>query len=290
MLVRTDLSPNAVSSRYDPAMRHMANMSPSNSRRQLIVSDLLVAEELIARAELPPRGDICSRKLVITFAGAFEFQVGRSLTWVDPSRLLFTNPGESYVDHHVAPGVGHSSVILTPDESIVDELWGKSFPTSSRRIRAGSSRVQMLAQYLRRGVGPLAAEELGVAILAESVAEKRRIAELDPGCVRRAKAAIQDRVGGRSSLTEIASELGVTPVHLTQSFKQSEGIPLYRYQKLLRLRRALTRLPEQDDITDLAFELGFSSHSHFTAAFRSEFGITPSQFRSETRSHSARLA
>ena len=85
------------------------------------------------------------------------------------------------------------------------------------------------------------------------------------------------------SLSQIASDLGITPIHLTQTFKRSEGMPLYRYQTLLRLGRALERLPERDDITDLAFELGFSSHSHFTAAFKSELGTTPSQYRSQAR-------
>ena len=60
-------------------------------------------------------------------------------------------------------------------------------------------------------------------------------------------------------------------------------MPLYRYQTLLRLGRALERLPEREDITDLAFELGFSSHSHFTAVFRSELGMTPSSYRAQAR-------
>ena len=60
-------------------------------------------------------------------------------------------------------------------------------------------------------------------------------------------------------------------------------MPLYRYQTLLRLCRALDRLPDQDDITDLAFELGYSSHSHFSAVFRSALGTTPSLYRSQAR-------
>lgn len=262
-------------------MPHAAHRQAGNLRRPLIESGLLAAEELIARPELAPRGEIGSRKLVITFAGAFEFQVGRSSTWVDPSRLLFADAGESYVDHHVVPDVGHSSVILTPDEATVDELWDDADAQFAARVRACSLRAQMLAQLLRRAEQPLAAEELGIAILAESVSEERRVTKIDPRSVRRAKAALQDCVDGRTSLTQLASELGVSPVHLTQSFKRSEGIPLYRYQTELRLGRALARLPEQEDITELAFELGFSSHSHFTAAFRSEFGITPSRYRAE---------
>ena len=252
-----------------------------NARRTLIKTGAVMAEELVARAELPPRGDIDGPKLVITFAGAFEFQVGRSVTWVDPSRLLFANAGESYIDHHVLPATGHSSVILTPEEASLDEIWGNARSQFTARIRACPLRVQMLVQLLRRATGPLEAQELGVEVLGECIAENGRVAAIDPHQVRRAKAALHDRVDGRSSLTQIASELGVTPVYLTQAFKRSEGIPLYRYQTILRLGRALDRLPEQEDITDLALELGFSSHSHFTAAFRSQFGVTPSRYRSD---------
>jgi len=45
----------------------------------------------------------------------------------------------------------------------------------------------------------------------------------------------------------------------------------------------LIDLPSADDLTSLALDLGFSSHSHFTLAFRRAFGCTPSQFRSTTR-------
>jgi AraC-like DNA-binding protein len=264
-------------------MREAAQPEPRNLRRSLINSHLLVAEELVARPELAPRGDISGRKLVITLAGAFEFQVGRSVTWVDSSRLLFAYPGESYVDRHVLPGTGHCSLILTPDENALDELWGSTAPHVTGRVRACSLRTQMLAQLLRRADEPLAAQELGVAILEGCVADGRRVGSIDQRCVRRAKAALHDCSDGRLSLTQIASDLGVTSIYLTQCFKRSEGMPLYRYQTLLRLSRALDRLPEREDITDLAFELGFSSHSHFTAVFRSELGTTPSQYRSQAR-------
>lgn len=143
-------------------MRHPANPKPQNLRRSLIETDLLVAEELVARPDLPPRGDISQRKLVITLAGAFEFQVGKSMTWVDPSRLLFANAGESYVDHHVVPGTGHSIVILTPGEEALDELPGNVDAHFAERVRACSLRTQMLAQMLRRAEGALAAQEIGL--------------------------------------------------------------------------------------------------------------------------------
>lgn len=275
---------------YDSLMERAEPKPRENLDRRLVESDLFVADELIARAELPPSGAISGHKLVITFAGAFDFQVGRSATWVDPSRLLFASPGESYVDHHVVPGVGHCSVILTPSDGAADEIWVDADAQFTQRVRGCSLQVQMLTQMLRRADEPLAAQELGLSIMEASLSDARRVTSVDRSCVRRAKQVLQDCPDGRLSLTQIAGELGVSAIHLTQSFKRSEGMPLYRYQTLLRLVRALEKLPEREDITDLAFELGFSSHSHFTAVFRSELGMTPSLYRSQARTGGSRVA
>jgi len=73
--------------------------------------------------------------------------------------------------------------------------------------------------------------------------------------------------------------VGGSPVYLTQIFQQVEGLPLYRYQLRLRLARSLDLLAEYDDLTTLGLELGFSSHSHFSAAFRAVYGRSPSEFK-----------
>ena len=97
--------------------------------------------------------------------------------------------------------------------------------------------------------------------------------------VDRAKIVLASDLGRRWTLGEIGAELGISPVYLTQLFRQVEGVPLYRYQLRLRLARALDLLPRCEDLTMLALELGFSSHSHFTAAFRQAFGRPPAHFR-----------
>ena len=62
-------------------------------------------------------------------------------------------------------------------------------------------------------------------------------------------------------------------------FQQVEGVPLHRYHLRLRLARALDLLPRCEDMSALAMDLGFSSHSHFAAAFKQMYGRTPSEFR-----------
>src|ERR1700754_3631911 len=81
----------------------------------------------------------------------------------------------------------------------------------------------------------------------------------------------------RWTLATIAEEVSVTPVYLTDIFRRVEGVPLYRYHLRLRLAQALSVVADYDDLTKLALDLGFNSHSHFTAAFKRTYHQTPSQ-------------
>ena len=56
-------------------------------------------------------------------------------------------------------------------------------------------------------------------------------------------------------------------------------MPVYRYHLRLRLARALDLLGRYHDLTSLSMDLGFSSHSHFSAAFRQAYGRTPREFQ-----------
>ena len=67
---------------------------------------------------------------------------------------------------------------------------------------------------------------------------------------------------------------------MARVFRQRTGVPLHRYLTRLRLRAALERLAGGViDLTALALDLGFSSHSHFSDSFRREFARTPSDVR-----------
>jgi AraC-like DNA-binding protein len=97
--------------------------------------------------------------------------------------------------------------------------------------------------------------------------------------VNRIKLLLASDLMRRWTLTEIAAEISGSPVYLTQVFQQVEGMPLYRYQLRLRLARSLALLMQFDDLAALALELGFSSHSHFSAAFPQTYGLSPSKFK-----------
>ncbi|MEJ2599737.1 MAG: helix-turn-helix transcriptional regulator [Anaerolineales bacterium] len=81
------------------------------------------------------------------------------------------------------------------------------------------------------------------------------------------------------TLEDIAAEINYSPYHLARIFRQQTGQTIHAYLNQIRLRTALDYLQSGTDLTQLALTLGFSSHSHFTQAFRKAFGTTPSQLR-----------
>jgi AraC-like DNA-binding protein len=101
--------------------------------------------------------------------------------------------------------------------------------------------------------------------------------------IDRVQCHLRRHVSERIRMPELGRALGTSPSYLAEVFREIVGIPLHRYQLDLRLMRARELLGTQDDLARLALDLGFSSHSHFTTAFRRRFGDTPAEARALIR-------
>jgi AraC-like DNA-binding protein len=96
----------------------------------------------------------------------------------------------------------------------------------------------------------------------------------------RVKRWVAPRVSQRLTLNAIARAVHCSVFHLCRSFRRATGMTLHAYRDEVRLRLALERIGNgEPDLTRLALDLGYSSHSHFTAAFRRSFGVPPSGAR-----------
>ena len=235
--------------------------------------------------------------LVLPYRGAYVHHVGRREAVAEARQLIFINEGEGYqVSHPVGGGDASLSLTLAPETlaelAPPERLAGKGPLRFDQTRLSVSPEVQLCAALLRRGLkrGALSAveaEALTVGLVELSLGE--RAARAPAGAagrqkiVDRAKLVLASDLARRWTLAEVAAEVGVSPVYLTQLFRQVEGAPLYRYQLQLRLSRALELIDAYEDLTMLGLDLGFSSHSHFTAAFRKAYGRTPSDFRSAGR-------
>lgn len=239
-------------------------------------------------------------QLVFPYRGSYVRHVGERQAIADANHVLFFNAAEGYrISHPVAGGDGSLTLIIS--EQLMRELspvsllqQGSKLTFLPQQIRIGPE-AQALVARLRHGLQQNILQRLEVETLALTLvgrtlgSRSTRQASATSGQWRladRAKLVLASDLTRRWSLMEVASELQVSPVYLTQVFQQVEGTPLYRYQLQLRVARALLLLPRNDDLTSLSLELGFSSHSHFTAAFRRLHKCSPSQFRrSFVRNH-----
>jgi AraC family transcriptional regulator len=231
--------------------------------------------------------------LVFPYRGAYVQHVGRAESVAEANLAIVINAAEPYrVSHPLGGGDAVVSVGASPETLV--ELTPPQYLRAGDKpaLRRSHLRVgpdaQAITARLRHGlargaIGELEAETLTLALLRMTLggrgsndrADRPRQRRL----VDRAKLALASDLGRRWTLAEITAEVGGSPVYLTQLFQQLEGMPLYRYQLRLRLARALALLADYDDLSLLALDLGFSSHSHFSTSFKRAFGQSPSSFR-----------
>jgi AraC family transcriptional regulator len=234
-----------------------------------------------------------STQLVFPYRGVYVRHLGHDQAVAEANQVLFFNAREGYRVSHPVPG-GDASLTLTISEGLLREVVPRPFLRDGallafrqQRLRI-DPRAQVLVALLRHSLRqniaePLEAESLALTLLQRALGPRTTHAAGGSvgrqRLVDRTKLVVASDLARRWTLAEIADELRCSPVYLTQIFQQVEGVPLYRYQLRLRLARALDLLAQYDDLTTLSLDLGFSSHSHFSAAFREAYGRSPTEFR-----------
>jgi AraC-like DNA-binding protein len=215
-------------------------------------------------------------ELVFPYRGVFMRHLGSDQAVAEANQVIFFNAAEGYRISHPVPG-GDASLSLAISEEQLLEL---APATLLRDTTTPAFRGQRLHQNIAE---PLEAESLALTLIRRALGPRTtHEAGASLGrqrLVDRVKLVLASDLTRRWTLAEIAAEVRGSPVYLTQVFQQVEGMPLYRYQLRLRLARALDLLAQYDDLTTLSLDLGFSSHSHFSAAFREAYGRSPSEFK-----------
>jgi AraC family transcriptional regulator len=84
----------------------------------------------------------------------------------------------------------------------------------------------------------------------------------------------------RLTLDELAAEAAVSKFHFARLFREKVGRSPLAFLAELRLDSAHRLLITSDlPVAIIGYECGYSSPSHFTAAFSARYGVTPSAFR-----------
>lgn len=97
--------------------------------------------------------------------------------------------------------------------------------------------------------------------------------------IRKAKSIIIERMSEPPSLESLSSEIGLSLKKLKEGFKQIYGDTVYSYLLDHKMEEARRMLASQKyNVNEVGLKLGYSTASHFIAAFKKKFGTTPKKY------------
>lgn len=97
-------------------------------------------------------------------------------------------------------------------------------------------------------------------------------------CARaaRVREILAERLADPPSLEELGRLVGCSPFYLSRQFSEATGLTIQQFLRQARLERAAELLRGgRHNVTEAALEVGYSSLSHFTVAFRETYGCCP---------------
>lgn len=97
--------------------------------------------------------------------------------------------------------------------------------------------------------------------------------------IRRAKDIILERMTDPPTLENLSLEIGLSLKRLKEGFKQLYGDTVYSYLLDHKMEDARRMLDSQKfNVNEVSLKLGYSTASHFIAAFKKKYGTTPKKY------------
>ena len=152
---------------------------------------------------------------------------------------------------------------LFKGELLSEGLAGILFAESLKNLLA----VHLLRQYCEQAP----AKKLVIPAGALDVVKLKQIQDY-----------IEENLADEIVIEDLAALIPMSQFHFARAFKAASGDSPHKYLTQRRLERAkvlltVTKLP----VAEIAYRVGFSNQSHFTAHFRKVTGVTPKNYRSQ---------
>jgi AraC-like DNA-binding protein len=255
--------------------------------KQRFSSTLVSVSDVACRPhELGCTHDFCfsQDRLCFVRRGVFRKHRAREPVLVDSGIVAYFAAGEEFRTSHLGME-GDDCTFLDFDRGLIEEAAAGAplHTTSASPATVLASRVLFAA--ISRGGSGLEIEERALALL-QGVRAESGPSPANPVSARACKLAQAAReiLAGDPThphtLAALSKMLACSPYHLARTFRAVSGVTPHRFLTQLRLSVALDRiLAGENDLSALAHDVGFSSHSHFSHAFRRAFGTSPSSAR-----------
>jgi AraC-like DNA-binding protein len=272
-------------------LRGIAEADPMLSIHRLLDHGGLALADVICRHSTG-RGhtnEADHHAIVFVRRGCFVRSADGMSNLLDPTQAYCVNPSQQQrYDHPQAHGDDCTSVRLHP--AVLAWLWGDD-PTLPSDPVPSAPRIdlehRLLLAAAHRGETADALHERTLWLVAATLAQvdPARVASGRPSTIRTRRALVEAAREALAadpdrSLADLAATLNVSAYHLSRVFHASVGHTIARHRMRLRVRAALERLAAgQQQLAQVATDVGFVDQSHLCRAIRSETGHTPSSLR-----------
>jgi AraC family transcriptional regulator len=233
-------------------------------------------------SRLPPHAHE-SPYFCFVLQGSYIEKYGKQEVVCKPSALTFRGSGE--VHEALVLDANVRVFVLEISPRWIERLREESLALSST-AEFSSGALPRLSVRLNREfhktdrAAHLAIEGLALELLAEAVRRPSIGMRATPPWLIQARELIAEHFAETLTLTYVAAQVGVHPIHLATTFRQKYGLTIGEFIRKLRVEHACAELTKKDlPLSAIALLAGFADQSHFSKVFKSHVGMTPAKYR-----------
>jgi AraC family transcriptional regulator len=152
----------------------------------------------------------------------------------------------------------------------------------SHRGMLSSLMMKLYAEFAQLDdASSLAIEGLALETLVEVSRRQVKSERTPPRWLAQTTEILRDGFSAGLTVTQLASMVGVHPVHLAREFRRFHRCTVGDYVRHLRIEEASRELrTSKQSLAAIAADAGFSDQSHFCRTFKRHTGMTPAKYRS----------
>lgn len=219
----------------------------------------------------------------LVLEGACRETYGRQSVALKPFTVIY-HPPELIHEDEITPGGMRLFCIEVKGERLDRLREYAAVPNSSTDLHGGELSwlaARLYREYRTFGcrsalvIEGLSLEMLGLVVRRREVRERRA-----PVWLARAVELLHAEFDQNLTMTRVAGEVGVHPIHLSKVFRQFHHQTIGEYLRRLRVQSACRQLALSGvELGVIASATGFADQSHFTRVFKRIVGTTPGEFR-----------
>lgn len=162
----------------------------------------------------------------------------------------------------------YKDAIITPSMTIVlNQLMNHNIHSSVKTLYFKAKAFELISLYFNRS------ENMDIE-QCPFLADEENVFK-----IKKAKEIVIDRMSEPPTLNELAEEINLPLNRLKEGFKQIYGEPVFTFLLNYKLELARQILATgSHNVNEVSLKVGYSTASHFIAAFRKKFGTTPKKY------------